>query len=157
MKKTQKEIEPNSVFIREPFSCWDSKFKKGFVWAEVNCILYDFENCWNRQPAVNELLNLHNIRVDEEFLHDPTCILWHFMPVYRPKMAYKTPNVRYFWRSIPRFCPMGKISALPDKLNVGAKRAILGKYWQKELSKTLVRIRRRMIPAPLTLVSNRIR
>ena len=26
-------------------------------------------------PAVNELLNLHNIRVDEEFLHDPTCIL----------------------------------------------------------------------------------
>ena len=42
-------------------------------------------------------------------------------------------------------------------LSVSAKRAILGKYWQKELSKTLVHVRRRMIPAPLTLFSNRIR
>ena len=42
MEKTQNEIELNSVFIKEPFSCWDSKLKKGFVWAEVNCILYDF-------------------------------------------------------------------------------------------------------------------
>ena len=42
-------------------------------------------------------------------------------------------------------------------LSVGAKRTILGKYWQKELSKTLVRVRHRMIPAPLTLFSNRIR
>ena len=41
MKKTQNEIELNSVFIKEPFSSLDSKLKKGFVWAEVNCILYD--------------------------------------------------------------------------------------------------------------------
>ena len=42
-------------------------------------------------------------------------------------------------------------------LIVGAKPAILGKCRQKELSKTLVRVRRRMIPAPLSLFSNRIR
>ena len=137
MKKTQNEIELNSVFIKEPFSCWDSKLKKGFVWAEVNCILYDFENCWNRQPAVNELLNLHNIRVDEEFLHDPTCILWHFMPVYRPKMAYKTTNVRYFDEAYQDFAPWEKYQHYHMSLSVGAKRAILGKYWQKELQKRL--------------------
>ena len=47
MKKTQNEIELNSVFIKEPFSSWDAKLKKGFVWAEVNCILYDFAEIEN--------------------------------------------------------------------------------------------------------------
>ena len=79
------------------------------------------------------------------------------MPVYRPKMAYKTTNVRYFDEAYQDFAPWEKYQHYHMSLSVGAKRAILGKYWQKELSKTLVRVRRRKIPAPLTLFSNRIR
>ena len=79
------------------------------------------------------------------------------MPVYRPKMAYKTTNVRYFDETYQDSAPWEKYQPYHMSLSVGAKRAILGKYWQKELSKTLVRVRHRMIPAPLTLFSNRIR
>ena len=78
------------------------------------------------------------------------------MPVYRPKMAYKTTNVRYFDEACQDSAPWEKYQPYYMSLSVGAKRAILGKYRQKELSKTLVRVQRRMIPAPLTLFSNRI-
>ena len=122
MKKTQKEIEPNSVFIREPFSCWDSKLKKGFVWAEVNCILYDFENCWNRQPAVNELLNLHNIRVDEEFLHVFYDILCRFTGLRWLTKQQMCVILTKHTKILPR----GKNISL---IIWGAKRAILDKYW----------------------------
>ena len=133
MKKTQKEIELNSVFIKEPFSCWDSILKKGFFWAEVNCILYDFENCWNRQLAVKELLNLHNIRVDEEFLPVFYDILCRFTGL---RWLIKT-TVRYFDESYQDSAPWEKCQPYHMSLSVGAKRAILGKYWQKELQKRL--------------------
>ena len=77
-------------------------------------------------PAVNELLKLHNILVDEEFLHVFYDILC--MPVYRPKMAYKTTNVRYFDEAYQDFAPWEKYQHYHMSLSVGAKRAILGKY-----------------------------
>ena len=76
----------------------------------------------------------------------------YFMTFYAGLQAYdglQNDKNALFWQSIPRFCPVGKISALPYELSVGAKSAILGEYWQKELLKTLVSVRRRMIPAPL--------
>ena len=153
MKKTQKEIEPNSVFIREPFTCWDSKLKTGFVWPEVV-----FFTTWNiaeiDNPAVNELLNLHNIRVDEEFLHVFYDILFPFTGL---RWLTKHQMCVIFDEAFQDSAPWEKYQPYHISLSVGAKRAILGKYWQKELSKTLVRVRHRMIPAPLTLFSNRIR
>ena len=72
-------------------------------------------------------------------------------------MAYKTTNVRYFDEAYQDSASWEKYQPYHMSLSVGDKRAILGKYWQKELSKTLVRVRRTMIPAPLTLFPNRIR
>ena len=70
------------------------------------------------------------------------------MPVYRPKMAYKTTNVRYFDEAYQDFAPWEKYQHYHMSLSVGAKRAILGKYWQKELSKTLVQGRNIVYPGP---------
>ena len=70
------------------------------------------------------------------------------MPVYRPKMAYKTTNVRYFDEAYQDFAPWEKYQHYHMSLSVGAKRAILGKYWQKELSKTLVQGRNMVYPGP---------
>ena len=71
--------------------------------------------------------------------------------------AYKTKNVGYFDEAYQDSAPWEKYQPYHISLSVGPKRAILGKYWQKELSKTLVRVRHRMTPAPLTLFSSRIR
>ena len=50
------------------------------------------------------------------------------MPVYRPKMAYKTTNVRYLDEAYQDFAPWKKYQHYHISLSVGAKRAILGKY-----------------------------
>ena len=70
------------------------------------------------------------------------------MPVYRPKMAYKTTNVRYFDEAYQDSAPWEKYQPYHMSLSVGAKRAILGKYWQKELSKTLVQGGNMVYPGP---------
>ena len=50
------------------------------------------------------------------------------MPVYRPKMAYKTTNVCYFDEANQDSAPWKKYQPYHMSLSVGAKRAILGKY-----------------------------
>ena len=50
------------------------------------------------------------------------------MPVYRPKMAYKTTNVRHFDEANQDSHPWKKYQPYHMSLSVGAKRAILGKY-----------------------------
>ena len=49
MKKTQKEIDLNSVFIKEPFSCWDSKLKKA-----------SFEQKWNVFFTILKIAEIDN-------------------------------------------------------------------------------------------------
>ena len=69
-------------------------------------------------PAVNELLNLHNIRADEEFLHVFYDILCRFTGLR--------------WLTKQQMCVIltkhTKIQPYHMSLSVGAKRAILGKY-----------------------------
>ena len=79
MTKTQKEIELNSVFIKEPFGAETPNSKRASFdqkWIVFFMILKiaEIDN-----PAVNELLNLHNIRADEEFLHVYYDILCRFI------------------------------------------------------------------------------
>ena len=50
------------------------------------------------------------------------------MPVYRPKMAYKTTIVRYFDEACQDSAPWEKYQPYHMSLSVGAKRAKLGKY-----------------------------
>ena len=50
------------------------------------------------------------------------------MPVYRPKMAYKTTNVHYFDEAYQDSALWEKYQPYHMSLSVGAKRAILGKY-----------------------------
>ena len=68
---------------------------------------------------------MHNIRVDEEFLHVFYDILCRFTVI---KMAYKTTNVRYFDEAYQDSAPWEKYQPYHMSLSVGAKRAILGKY-----------------------------
>ena len=89
-------------------------------------------------PAVNELLNFHNIRVDEEFLH-----------VFYDILCRRTKQKMYvILTKHTKILPRGKNISLI--IWVKCRR-------QRCNSKTLVRVRHRMIPAPLTLFSNRIR
>ena len=69
MTKTQKEIELNSVFIKEPFGAETPNSKRASFdqkWIVFFTILKiaEIDNL-----VVNELLNFHHIRADEEFLH----------------------------------------------------------------------------------------
>ena len=70
-------------------------------------------------PAVNELLNFHYIRADEEFLHVFYDILCRLT---------KQKNVRYFDEAYQDSAPWEKYQPYHISLSVGPKRAILGKY-----------------------------
>ena len=51
-----------------------------------------------------------------------------FFFIYRPKMAYKTTNIRYFDEAYQDSAPWEKYQPYHMSLSVGAKRAVLGKY-----------------------------
>ena len=76
-------------------------------------------------PAVNELLNLHSIRADEEFLHVYYDILDRFIGLRWLTKQQMYVILTKHTKILPR---LEKYQHYHMSLSVGAKRAILGKY-----------------------------